>query len=147
MITIRHGGERSVATNAPRVAMQRNTFRKHEHLCGKVRIRDVVTTGSSIHVPPFKLVGKRMVLPTTAPAQVGFAVPRRHMPSAVDRNRMKRLMREAYRLNKQKLYERLAVGGVQFAWMFVYQSRNKVDFAETELKITQALERWMKHHG
>ncbi len=127
--------------------MARNTFRKHEHLCGKLRIRDVVTTGAAIHVPPFKLVGKRMALPTAAPAQVGFAVPRRNLRHAVDRNRMKRLMREAYRLHKPQLYARLEGQQEQVAWLIVYQARTCIGYRETEQKITKALERWLSKHG
>lgn len=127
--------------------MARNTFRKHEHLCGKLRIRDVVTTGVAVHVPPFKLVGKRMVLHTAAPAQVGFAVPRRNLRRAVDRNRMKRLMREAYRLQKAQLYTKLEGQQEQIAWLFVFQARTCIGLQETEQKITKALSRWLEKHG
>jgi ribonuclease P protein component len=127
--------------------MVRNTFRKHEHLCGKLRIREVVTTGVAVHVSPFKLVGKSMSLPTTAPAQVGFAVPRRNLRHAVDRNRMKRLMREAYRMLKPRLYEKLEGRTEQVAWLFVFQGRTCIGLCETEEKISKALERWMEKHG
>lgn len=127
--------------------MERNTFRKHEHLCGKLRISEVATTGRVVHVPPFRLVGKRMPLPTKAPAQIAFAVPRRHLRHAVDRNRMKRLMREAYRQLKPALYQRLATGGEQVAWLLVFQGRGPIPLAETSLKISKALDRWLIEHG
>lgn len=127
--------------------MVRNTFRKHEHLCGKLRIREVVTTGNAVHVPPFKLVGKCMELESDAPAQVGFAVPRRNLRHAVDRNRMKRLMREAYRLYKPRLYAQLQGRSEKIAWLFVFQGRACIGLPETQQKITKALERWMKQYG
>lgn len=125
----------------------RATFRKHERLCGRLRIEEVVKTGRTVHVPPFKLVGKLMPLPTTAPAQVAFAIPKRHVRNAVDRNRMRRLMREAYRLNKQGYHQRLQEKGKQCAWLFIYQSRTLIDLATTQEKITRAMHRWLKEHG
>lgn len=127
--------------------MARNTFRKHEHLCGKLRIRDVALTGAAVHVPPFKLVGKAMDLPTHAPAQIAFAVPRRNLKRAVDRNRVKRLMREAYRTNKNELYAKLEGRANKIAWLVVYQGRADIDLRNTEQKITKALHRWLEKHG
>lgn len=127
--------------------MERNTFRKHEHLCGKVRIREVALSGAAVFVPPFKLMGKTMELPTHAPAQIAFAVPRRNLKRAVDRNRIKRLMREAYRLNKNELYAKLEGRNEQIAWLVVYQGRAAMDLQSTEDKITRALHRWLEQHG
>lgn len=127
--------------------MARNTFRKHEHLCGKLRIRDVALTGAAVHVPPFKLVGKIMELPTHAPAQIAFAVPRRNLKRAVDRNRIKRLMREAYRTNKNELYAKLEGREQKIAWLVVFQGRADIDLRSTEQKITKALHRWLEQHG
>lgn len=127
--------------------MARNTFRKHEHLCGKLRIRDVALTGVAVHVPPFKLVGKTMELPTHAPAQIAFAVPRRNLKRAVDRNRVKRLMREAYRTNKNELYAKMEGREHKIAWLVVYQGRADIDLRSTEQKITKALHRWLEQHG
>ena len=64
-----------------------------------------------MHESPIKLVGRIMDLPTTAPAQVAFAIPKRYMKLAVHRNRMRRLMREAYRLHKGTYHARLSEAG------------------------------------
>ena len=126
--------------------MARLTFRKHEHLCGALRIREVATTGAAVNMAPFRLVGKVMELPTIAPAQVAFAVPKRGTRLAVDRNRVKRLMREAYRLEKPALIERLKGRKGQVAWLFIFQGRDTPTLAEARVKISRALHRWLDEH-
>jgi ribonuclease P protein component len=129
------------------MAEQRHTFPKSERLCGRLRMKEVATTGKSVNEAPIRLVGKRMELPTLAPAQVAFAVPSRNMKRAVDRNRMKRLMREAYRLHKQSHLETLTAREHQCAWLFIFQGRAPITFSETRLRLTRALDRWMIEHG
>ena len=127
--------------------MERPTFRKHERLTGRLRIQEVVTQGRSIHEAPLKLVGRIMELPTPVSAQVAFAIPKRYMKLAVHRNRMRRLMREAYRLNKARYQDRLKQAGKQCAWLFIYQGKEPLTLAETQVKITRSLDRWMEKHG
>lgn len=127
--------------------MARLTFRKHEHLCGRLRIQEVVTTGKAVQVPPLRLVGKFMALPTVAPAQMAFAVPKRGLRKAVQRNRVKRLLREAWRLNKERYYVRLRTEGRQCAWLLVYKGDEACTLEELERKITRSLDRWFQQYG
>ena len=77
-----------------------NTFKKSERLCSKKLIKELFNRGSSFYLYPFKV----LVLENESPNkshQVLFSVPKRNFKKAVDRNLLKRRIREAYRLNKQ----------------------------------------------
>lgn len=127
--------------------MERPTFSKHERLTGRIRIQKLVSEGRSVYDTPIKLVGMIMELPTPASTQVAFAIPKRYMKLAVHRNRMRRLMREAYRLNKAAYQRRLQESGKQCAWLFIYQGKGPLSLIETEQKITRSLDRWLEKHG
>ncbi len=79
------------------------TFRKTERICSK-RIIDALFAGGnpSIAIYPLRAVFMPVDNPT-APASILVSVPKRRFHHAVDRNRMKRQVREAYRLNKHIL--------------------------------------------
>ena len=134
-------------TSVQKDLQKRATFTKEERLCGQIRMKEVVTSGRTVDESPIKLVGKKMELPTQEPAQVAFAVPRRYMKRAVQRNRMRRLMREVWRSSKRPYQERLRAKEMQCAWLFIYQGREPITFSETRSKILRSLDRWMKEHG
>ena len=73
------------------------TFKKEERLCNKRLIDGLYHNGSSFLCYPFKATWCLSDLPAPFPAQVLFAVSKKRFKRAVDRNRVKRLMREAYR--------------------------------------------------
>jgi ribonuclease P protein component len=124
----------------------RATFRKHERLTGRDRVKQVATTGQVVKLPPFRLIGLLMPLDTVAPAQVAFAIPKRHVRLATQRNRMRRLMRETYRLEKHRWYDRLREAGVQCAWLLVFQGAAPLPWAEAREKITRTFDRWTEEH-
>jgi len=86
------------------------TFKKEERLCNKKLIDELFHKGSSFLCYPFKaswLIVDDAV--QTVPAQILISVSKRRYKHAVDRNTVKRRLREVYRLNKQQhFYDLLA---------------------------------------
>lgn len=103
--------------------MIRYTLGKHERLTRRKLIADVHERGTSLRSPAMVLVYLRSDLPEPVPAQVLFAVSKRNYRRAHDRNRIKRLMREAYRKQKPDLFHRLSEAKVQYALMFIFTGR------------------------
>ena len=82
--------------------MRRFTFKKEEKLASEKWIKELFEKGSSFYLHPFKVIF-RPHPNQEFPNQVLISVSARNFKRAVDRNKIKRRMREAYRLNKQEL--------------------------------------------
>jgi ribonuclease P protein component len=116
------------------------SFPKEEHLCRKKLITELFGRGSSFGLYPLRLVWLPVPAPTTAPPQVLVSVSKRSFKRAVDRNYLKRLMREAYRLNKYRLLE--VPGGHSVAQLaIIYSGKEKKPFTLVEKKLISGLER------
>jgi ribonuclease P protein component len=83
-------------------------------------------------------------LPTPAPLQAGFGAGSRHFKKAVDRNRIKRLSREAYRLQKQPLMDALAEKERSMALFFIYTGKELPDHGTVKAKIGVLLQKLIK---
>ncbi|WP_116106885.1 ribonuclease P protein component [Lewinella sp. IMCC34191] len=75
------------------------------------------------------------------PVRVAFTVPKKRFKRAVDRNQLKRRMREAYRLNKALLEQAQATGDQQLVVLFLYTGRDEVPFSVIEKKMKRLLSR------
>ncbi|MDF7814674.1 ribonuclease P protein component [Hymenobacter sp. YC55] len=116
------------------------SFSKEEHLCRKKLIDELFGRGSSFGLYPLRLVWLPTEAPTAAPPQVLVSVSKRNFKRAVDRNNLKRLMREAYRLNKHRLTE--VDGGHPIRLLaIIYTGKEKKPFALVEKKLISGLER------
>jgi ribonuclease P protein component len=80
--------------------MQKFTFKKSERLSSKKLIQELFDRGSSFYLYPFKVFFVQNERPIN---QVMTSVPKSLFKRAVDRNTIKRRIREGYRLNKSKL--------------------------------------------
>lgn len=130
------GGE--VPGTAP---ARRYTFPKEEHLCRKKLIEELFgKQGSSFGVYPLRMVWIKSGAPTTVPPQVLISVSKRTFKRAVDRSRIKRLIREAYRLNKYRLLEQ--PGGHQVALLgIIFTGKEKSPLALVEKKLISGIQR------
>ena len=68
-----------------------------------------------------------------------MSVPRKRIRKAVDRNRIKRLIREAYRLNKDYLYQNLQRQNRSIELMVIYVAGQEYDFSYINNKMLELL--------
>ncbi len=119
-----------------------NSFSKKEHLCGETRINTLFTTGNAFIVFPLRVV---YILESAAnnneAANVMVSVPKKRFKRAVKRNRLKRLMREAYRLNKHELIEELENNLLHINVSFQYIADEELDFETIEKKMKVVLQK------
>jgi ribonuclease P protein component len=109
-------------------------FPKKERLTSEKNIKELFEKGSSFYFFPFRV----FLQPATAPThQVLFTVSRKNFRKAVDRNLIKRRMRESYRLNKNLLPEspRLAIA-------YIYNAKEILTFAQIQERLIRTFNRF-----
>ena len=120
-----------------------NSFSKAEHLCGEKRITRLYTQGDAFIAFPMRVVFLIEPKSESEPSSVLVSVPKKRFKRAVKRNRLKRLMREAYRLNKQPFIEKLVEKQLQIHIAFNYISDDVLDFPSIEKKMILSLQKLM----
>ncbi|HRI23588.1 MAG TPA: ribonuclease P protein component [Ferruginibacter sp.] len=106
---------------------QRYRFGKTEKLKSRKAIENLFAEGKSFSLFPFRIVWKFAGNADSA-LQAGFTVSSKQFKHAVDRNRIKRLMKEAYRLQKAGLYESLKCEQKKMAVFFIYVGNELPDY-------------------
>src|SRR5210317_395505 len=122
-------------------AVMRNTFNKEEKLKKKTLIAELFAGGKSISVFPLKMIYLETDHDSTYKIQAGVSVSKRNFKKAVQRNRIKRLMRESYRKNKFLIYN--SEDTKKHIFMFIYQGKNEVSYQLMEEKMLILLERFL----
>ncbi|MCR4561388.1 MAG: ribonuclease P protein component [Bacteroidales bacterium] len=112
---------------------------RSEKLKSVVRTEKLFTKGKSFRVFPFSVYFRLSNDGELTQNQFLVSVGKHYFKHAVDRNRMKRLVREAYRKNKLPLYEKAKEKNVFFNLGFVYRLNVLSDFKTVEAAVKNAL--------
>ncbi len=120
--------------------MGRFTFKKAERLSKEKTIQELFTKGSSFYLYPFKVVYMLNPDLSAANPQILISVSNRNYPRAVDRNLIKRRVREAYRTQKEIIQE----GSKKVAFALIYNSKAILPFGEIKSKLFLVLEKIKK---
>ncbi len=120
--------------------MLRFTLRKKERLSSKKHIQELFDDGSSFFLFPFK-VFYQAHNEDTLPTQWLISVPKKLHKRAVDRNLIKRRVREAYRLHKHQI----SLSSEKSLFIaYIYVSKEILPYSEIENKLNQSLHRLNK---
>lgn len=117
------------------------SFKKEERLLSKKIIDLLFEKGMSFADDPVRTIWLESELKADSPVQVLIAVPKKNVSKAVDRNTIKRRMREAYRKHKHLLYEQLQTSQKTIALALVFTGKEVVAYSELEEKIILSLQR------
>ena len=119
----------------------RFTYSKKDKLKSKKQIEALFTQGKAITVYPLKLVYLETTFEDGSIIKTGVSVSKRLHKTAVSRNRIKRLLREAYRLNKPLYFNN---SSTTFAFMILYLSKDGTTFDVVNTKMALLFKKFQK---
>ena len=126
------------------------TLGKDERLKSRKQIEQLFDKGKSIAITPFRvyfLIDEKLNAQRSIPIAIetnvkfGVGVSAKNFKKAVDRNRIKRLTREAWRLQKNEITEKASETQRQLNVFFIYTGKELPDFTTVKDKVAIALKK------
>lgn len=115
-------------------------YTKKEKLKGETLISQLFLEGKSVSAYPLRMVYLKSTFNDGVKFKAGVSVSKRNFKRAVDRNRIKRLLREALRLQKASYFNNMTA---QYAFMILYIGKEKPTFVEVETKMKLLLQKFI----
>jgi ribonuclease P protein component len=118
----------------------RNTFKKAERISSQKEMDGLFTQGVSFVAYPLRVIFKEQKPVSGADVAILLSVSKKKFKRAVHRNRVKRLLRETYRLNKQTLTESVREKNTGLLIAFLYIGKELCDYKTIETAMIKALD-------
>ena len=119
-------------------------YPRREKLKSQTLIEKLFLEGKSVSSYPLKLIYLQTELNEDVKIQSTVAVPKKKFKSAVKRNRIKRVLREAYRLNKHLVFNN---SDPSFAFLLLYLGKEMPDYHDVERNMQAILQKFLKKIG
>lgn len=123
---------------------ERYKLTKAERVTGSKRVASIFLSGKSFISYPLRVVYLPHEQSFAAKCSILVTVPKKRLKKAVDRNRIKRLIREAYRLNKEIVNEIEFTDASKLDIAFVYVKDDIADYNAINLAMQKALKQIAK---
>ncbi len=118
----------------------KNTFHKNERLCSKKQMEWLFEKGSSKTNYPLKLIFVKNEQRSESPVKAMFVVPKRKFKKAHDRNKLKRRIKEAYRLSKSDFYNTIRSYEFDLDLAFLYIGNKEEPYSNIYPALTKLLD-------
>lgn len=122
----------------------RLTFSKAERLTGKTNIERLFAEGKTINEYPLRIIYRVPEEAFAFPVRLLIAVPKRKFKNAADRNRIRRRIREAYRLNRSRMEAEDAALPCLHVGIIYNAGTADLPYAEIDRKMKTSLDRLQK---
>ena len=122
----------------------RYTLGKEDKLKSRKIIEQLFKDGKSFSLFPFRIIYLLQETSSASQLQAGFSVGTKHFKNAVDRNRIKRLMREGYRLQKNTLSDQIKISNKDCWVFFIYTGTDIPEYTIVSEKINASIKRLQK---
>ncbi len=117
------------------------TFKSVERIKSRKAIEELILRGVGYYTYPLRVVFLFRAKSRNEPLRVAMSVSRRKFKHAVDRNKIKRRLKEAWRLNKELLRESLNKLNLEADVLLIYTSNTEESFELVNEKIMLVLNR------
>ena len=117
------------------------TFKKKDKLKSQKLIERLFDEGKSITVFPLRMLYLKTIHEDGSMIKAGVSVSKRNFKKAVQRNRIKRLLREAFRLNKPEYFNNITTS---YALMILYIGKDATDFNSVNKNLKQLLSTFLE---
>jgi ribonuclease P protein component len=119
-----------------------NSFRRSERLKSRKIIAGLFKAGNSYVAYPLRVVWNISLAGPPGSATVVISVSKRLYKTAVQRNRLKRQIREAYRLHKKDFYKALEPSGKHISLMISYIAKEPLPYVEIQAGVKKVFKKF-----